>query len=174
MLKSAVIAPCVAAGLLVGCVHNNPSWPSGPVASGSDRFEAAQPVAPDGTPYPTSRVRKADAWFLNGDHRPLPKLPKDAVTLYRPLDDEALPDDTIPSSQAVIDARKAALQEPVASSFVGAAAVHPYVVGTVYKVHTAPGAHTTIALEPGEQILELAAGDTSRWYIQEASRRHGH
>lgn len=173
MLKSAVIAPCVAAGLLVGCVHNNPPWPSGPVASGSDLFEAAQPINPDGTPYPTSRVRKADAWFLNGDHRPPAKLPQDAVTLYRPLDDRALPDDTIPSSQAVIDAREAALQEPVASSFVGAAAVHPYVEGTVYKVHTAPGAHTTIALEPGEQILELAAGDTSRWYIQEASSGTG-
>ncbi len=172
MSKSAVIA-CMAAGLLIGCVHNDPTKPSRPVVSGPDPFEAAQPAAPDGTTYPTSRARRADAWFLNGDHRPPPRLPEGAVTLYRPLDEKALPDDTIPSSQAVIDARNAAIQEPVASSFVGAAAVHPYIEGAVYKVHTAPGALTTIALEPGELILELAAGDTSRWLIQEASSGSG-
>ena len=61
----------------------------------------------------------------------------------------------------------------MASSFVGAAAIHPYIEGAVYKVHTAPGALTTIALEPGELIQELAAGDTSRWFIQEANSGTG-
>lgn len=168
-MKMSAAFGCLAVGLLVGCVHKNPAKPSWPVASGPDHFEAAQPVAPDGTPYPKSRSRKAKTWFLNGDHRPSPKLPTGAVTLYRPSDEKALPDDTIPSSQAVIDARNAALQEPVASSFVGASSVHPYVEGAVYRVHTAPGSLTTIALQPGEIILELAAGDTARWLIQEAS-----
>lgn len=172
MRTSAALA-CVAAGLLVGCAHNSPTNLSWTETSGPDPFEAAQPVSLGGTPFPTRQVRSADAWFLNGDHRPPARLPEGAVTLYRSFDEKALPDDTIPSSKAVIDARKAALQEPVASSFVGAAAVHPYIQGAVYKVHTAPGALTTIALEPGEQIHELAAGDTSRWLIQEASSGRG-
>jgi len=171
-LKTTVIVPWLMASLLTGCAAKTLPWSSTPSASGPDPFEAAQPVGADGTPYPAG-PRQADVWFLNGDHRAPSPLPEGAVTSYRVLDDTALPDDTVPSSQAVVDARNAALEEPVASSFVGAAAVHPYVDGVVYKVHTAPGALTTISLEAGEQIQELAAGDTSRWLIREASSGAG-
>ena len=173
MVSRPGIAASLAAGLLAGCTQMNSPSPLAPATSGVDPFEAAGVIGPDGIPYRTGNPQKTGAWFLDGDHRPPPKLAEGAVTLARPLDDRALPDDTIPSSKAVIQAREAALLEPVASSFVGATAVHPFVEGAVYKVHTAPGALTTISLQPGEVVQELAAGDTSRWLIKEASSGAG-
>ena len=168
MVRSKMAMPCLTAMLLAGCVTDGAHKPDKPFATGVDPFTPATPVGVAGATH-ADDAKRSDVWFLNGDHRPPPALPESAVTIRRALDDRALPDDSIPSSEAVIAARAAALQEPVASSFVGAAAVHPYVEGAVYKVHTAPGALTTISLQPGEEILELAAGDTARWLIREAS-----
>ena len=37
--------------------------------------------------------------------------------------------------------------------------------GALYELHTAPGYITTIALEPGEQLVNYAVGDTARWVV---------
>jgi len=168
MVRSKMVMPCLTAMLLAGCITDGAHKPDKPFATGVDSFTPATPAGAAGATH-ADDAKGSDVWFLNGDHRSPPALPESTVTVRRALGDRAVPDDSIQSSEAVIAARAAALQEPVASSFVGAAAVHPYVESAVYKVHTAPGALTTISLQPGEEILELAAGDTARWLIQEAS-----
>jgi len=168
MVRSKMVMPCLTAMLLAGCITDGAHKPDKPFATGMDSFTPATPAGAAGATH-ADDAKGSDVWFLNGDHRSPPALPESTVTVRRALGDRAVPDDSIQSSEAVIAARAAALQEPVASSFVGAAAVHPYVESAVYKVHTAPGALTTISLQPGEEILELAAGDTARWLIQEAS-----
>lgn len=162
MVYGKLMGPCLMLAL-VGCVTTGNQGPDRPFAGASDPFSQAVPYDELSKRHPGDR--QEDVWFLNGDHRP---LPESVITVLQPLDEEALPDDSIPSSKAVVTARDTALQEPVASTFVGAAAVHPFVEGAVYKIHTAPGSSTTIALQAGETINEIAAGETSRWSVTQS------
>lgn len=43
--------------------------------------------------------------------------------------------------------------------------VHRWAEGAAYPLITAPGQVSIIALEPGEQLISAAAGDTSQWVI---------
>ena len=60
-------------------------------------------------------------------------------------------------------ATRAATEEP--TGFVNASSVYPYAEGSVYHVYTTPGRITDIALQPGEALGAVAAGDTVRWII---------
>jgi type IV secretion system protein VirB9 len=70
-----------------------------------------------------------------------------------------------PNVARVSAANKAATQEPQAQAFVNAVQVFPFADGAIYQVYTAPGAVTDIALQPGENLIAVAAGDTVRWVI---------
>ncbi|MCM8732333.1 P-type conjugative transfer protein TrbG [Hephaestia sp. GCM10023244] len=73
----------------------------------------------------------------------------------------------------VADANKAATVEPTRSGFVNAAQIYPFGDGSIYRVYTAPGRVTDIALEPGEQLGSVASGDTVRWVIGDTSSGTG-
>lgn len=51
------------------------------------------------------------------------------------------------------------------ASLSAAAEVHPWWDGTVYHLATAPERVSDIALQPGETLISVAAGDTARWVI---------
>ncbi len=70
-----------------------------------------------------------------------------------------------PAELRVRTANRAATQEPASGGFVNAVQVYPYGEGTIYHVLTAPGQVTDIALQPGEALVSVAAGDTVRWVI---------
>ncbi len=69
------------------------------------------------------------------------------------------------SAARVTDANRRALQEPSTSGYLGAVQVYAYVDGTVYRLLTAPERVSDIALEPGETLIAVAAGDTVRWTV---------
>ena len=71
----------------------------------------------------------------------------------------------------VASATRAATEEP--TGFVNASSVYPYAEGSVYHVYTAPGCITDIALQPGEALGAVAAGDTVRWIIGDTSSGAG-
>ncbi|AKC86311.1 P-type conjugative transfer protein TrbG [Pseudoxanthomonas suwonensis] len=54
---------------------------------------------------------------------------------------------------------------PVREGFVNATQVWPFVEGALYQVYGSPGRVTLIALQPGEQLVTMAAGDTVRWIV---------
>lgn len=58
-----------------------------------------------------------------------------------------------------------ALLEPSSAGFVNAVQVYPFSEGALYRLFTAPGLVSDIALEPGEGLVSVAAGDTARWVI---------
>lgn len=66
------------------------------------------------------------------------------------------------------DANSAALQRPRDASLVGALHEFAYQVGALYSVQAAPQRITDIALEPGENLLSVSAGDTTRWIVGDA------
>jgi len=73
----------------------------------------------------------------------------------------------------VAAANRAATLEPQAQGFVNAVQVFPFSDGTIYQVYTAPGAVTDIALQPGENLVAVAAGDTVRWVIGDTTSGTG-
>lgn len=58
-----------------------------------------------------------------------------------------------------------ATQEPATSAFVNAVQVYPFTEGVLYRLFAAPEKVTDIALQPGEAIVSVAAGDTARWTV---------
>jgi type IV secretion system protein VirB9 len=73
----------------------------------------------------------------------------------------------------VAAANKAALREPSNAGFVGAVQVYPYNDGTLYRLYAAPERITDIALQPGETITSVAAGDTVRWTVGDTTSGSG-
>lgn len=65
----------------------------------------------------------------------------------------------------VVSANKAAIREPAASGYINAVQVYPYSEGALYRLYTAPGRVSDIALQPGETLTSVAAGDTARWTV---------
>jgi len=75
------------------------------------------------------------------------------------------PKETTPA-EAVDQARREATQQPTPDGFINAVQVYQYEQGVVYEVITSPGFVTALRLRPGEELLDLAAGDTTRWLVQ--------
>lgn len=70
-------------------------------------------------------------------------------------------------------ANRSAVREPVRDFYVGAVQVYPWVEGTLYRLYTAPEQVSDIALEPGESLISVAAGDTARWVIGDTTSGAG-
>ncbi|MET0308362.1 MAG: P-type conjugative transfer protein TrbG [Sphingomonas sp.] len=78
-----------------------------------------------------------------------------------------------PEVARVAAANRAATQVPQAGGFVNAVQVYAYSEGAIYQVFTAPGVVTDIVLQPGENLVSVAAGDTVRWVIGDTSSGSG-
>ena len=77
------------------------------------------------------------------------------------------------SVSRVAAANRAATQEPQAQAFVNAVQIYPFSDGAIYQVYTAPGAVTDLTLQPGENLVAVAAGDTVRWVIGDTTSGAG-
>lgn len=78
-----------------------------------------------------------------------------------------------PSETNVALANRAATREPVPAGFVNAVQVYPFAEGSLYQVYAAPERVTDIALQPGEALISVAAGDTARWVIGDTTSGTG-
>jgi len=67
--------------------------------------------------------------------------------------------------QAVSYANRTALVKPETGNYLNAIQVYPYTPGSLYQVYTAPDQVTDIALERGERLTSVSAGDTHRWTV---------
>lgn len=66
---------------------------------------------------------------------------------------------------SVEEAHSQARVEPGGGDYLGALQVYPFKRGSVFQVYTVPEQVTDIALEPGEELISVSAGDTSRWMV---------
>jgi type IV secretion system protein VirB9 len=78
-----------------------------------------------------------------------------------------------PAELRVRSANLRATLEPATGGYLNAIQVYPYSDGAIYRVFTAPGEVTDIALQPGEALGAIAAGDTVRWVIGDTSSGSG-
>ena len=70
-------------------------------------------------------------------------------------------------------ANRAAVREPARDTYVGAVQVYPWSEGALYRLYTAPEQVSDIALQAGESLVSVAAGDTARWVIGDTASGSG-
>jgi type IV secretion system protein VirB9 len=94
-------------------------------------------------------------------------LPGQLKPVEDPGPDELAPD--LKPSERIDAANERAKIEPDAERFVNAVQVYPFMEGALYRLYAAPEQVTDIALEPGERLNSVSAGDTVRWVIGDTS-----
>lgn len=94
--------------------------------------------------------------------KPLPNE-ADAKVAAEPGDERAR------VSRANLEARV----PPTRDGYVNAIQVWPYADGALYQVYTSPGRVTVIALQPGEELVTVSAGDTVRWIVGDTASGSG-
>ncbi len=57
--------------------------------------------------------------------------------------------------------------------YVNAIQVWPFTDGALYQVYASPGRVTVVSLQPGEELVTVAAGDTVRWIVGDTSSGGG-
>ena len=62
---------------------------------------------------------------------------------------------------------------PTREGYVNAIQVWPYADGALYQVYASPGRVTVIALQPGEDLVTVSAGDTVRWIVGDTTSGSG-
>jgi type IV secretion system protein VirB9 len=67
--------------------------------------------------------------------------------------------------QAIEAANSQAAIQPSPDNYMNAIQIYPYTMGALYQVYSAPEQVTDIALEPGEELVSVSAGDTVRWVL---------
>jgi type IV secretion system protein VirB9 len=70
-------------------------------------------------------------------------------------------------------ANQAATREPSRDGYVNAVQVYAWTEGALYRLYTAPERVSEIALQPGESLISVAAGDTARWVIGDTTSGTG-
>jgi len=75
--------------------------------------------------------------------------------------------------ERVTGANAAARIEPVKDGYINAIQVYPYTKGALYQLYAAVNQVTDVALEPGEKLVSVSAGDTVRWVVGDTSSGEG-
>lgn len=101
----------------------------------------------------------------------LPILSAGVLALASPL--TAQTRDTVAPTSRVTAANRAALREPSAAGYVNAVQIYPFAEGVLYRLYAAPERVTDIALQPGETVTAVAAGDTVRWTVGDTTSGSG-
>ena len=79
------------------------------------------------------------------------------------------PDEKTRVARANAEARVA----PSREGYINAIQVWPYADGALYQVYTSPGRVTVIALQQGEELVTVSAGDTVRWIVGDTASGAG-
>jgi type IV secretion system protein VirB9 len=103
---------------------------------------------------------------LPGQLKPVPEK-KDKTKDDKQQKEEKQPKERIKEANA--EARV----EPVKDGYINAIQVYPYTKGALYQLYAAPAQVTDIALEPGEKLVSVSAGDTVRWVVGDTTSGEG-
>lgn len=97
---------------------------------------------------------------------PLP-LPGQLKLMGAKRDEKA--EDDRPPQVRVVDANNKAKMEPSGDGYINAIQNYPFVKGALYQLYAAVNQVSDIALEPGEKLISVSAGDTVRWVVGDTS-----
>jgi len=141
---------------LAGCA--TPGKPPPTIAL--DESVKAQPLPEP--PRPLTVVAVPRPLPLPGQLKPLPTV-ADTASVPKASDAAARVE------QANTEARVA----PTRAGYINAIQVWPFSDGALYQVYTSPGRVTVIALQQGEALVTVAAGDTVQWIVGDTASGTG-
>lgn len=141
---------------LAGCASQGKPPPS----ISLDEPVLAQPLSEP--PKLVEVVAVPEPLALPAQLKPLPEL-DEAPVVPEPADEKAR------VSRANAEARIA----PTREGYVNAIQVWPFTDGALYQVYASPGRVTVVSLQPGEELVTVAAGDTVRWIVGDTSSGGG-
>lgn len=124
-----------------------------------------EPVAAQAVPEPPKPIEVVtvpEPLALPAQLKAVP-LEQQAVATPEPVDEK------VRVSRANEEARMA----PTREGYVNAIQVWPYTDGALYQVYASPGRVTVVSLQPGEELVTVAAGDTVRWIVGDTSSGTG-
>ncbi|MCB1521187.1 MAG: P-type conjugative transfer protein TrbG [Hyphomicrobiaceae bacterium] len=114
---------------------------------------------------------------------PRPSVPPRIVEVPKPLPlpgqlkpvpkKGAVANSAVPPKDRVAAANAAARLEPVKDGYINAIQVYPFTKGALYQVYAAVNQVTDIALEAGEKLVAVSAGDTVRWVVGDTTSGEG-
>lgn len=140
--------------MLAGCASQEP-----PVIALDEPVEAQRLPEP---PKPIEVVEVPKPLALPAQLKPLPETQPS-----KPAKEPA--DERVRVSRANRDARVV----PSREGYINAIQVWPYSDGALYQVYASPGRVTAINLQPGEELVTVAAGDTVRWIVGDTTSGSG-
>lgn len=146
----------LASGAVAGCASSLKQPPEIRL----DEPVAAQPVADPPKPVEVVAVPQP---------LPLPEQLKQVAveTVAKAASEPA--DEKLRVARANEEARVA----PTREGYVNAVQVWPFSDGALYQVYASPGRVTAIALQEGEELVTVSAGDTVRWVVGDTSSGSG-
>jgi type IV secretion system protein VirB9 len=156
MTRTALLLTLSPSALLAGCATHGTPAPAIALDPPPETVARAVPVEPEARPVDVVAVPE-----------PLP-LPGQ----LKPLGGAAPPEPGDPAVR-ITQAIAAARVEPAREGFVNAVQLWPWTQGALYQLYTSPGHVTDIALQPGENLVSVAAGDTVRWIIGDTTSGTG-
>jgi len=95
----------------------------------------------------------------------MPSLIMPGQMKANPVNIEFYDSPSLTGFQAVNYANRSAIVEPDSDNYLNAIQLYPYTPGSLYQVYTSPSQVTDIALEKGEALTSVSAGDTERWTV---------
>jgi type IV secretion system protein VirB9 len=110
-------------------------------------------------PLPVELVTVAEPWPLPGQLMPLEEELEGAEEPEAPAERIEL-------------ANAAARMQPSLDGYLNAVQVYPYTPGALYQLYAAPEQVTDVALQPGEALISISAGDTVRWIVGDTESGH--
>lgn len=158
-----LILSVFAATLLAGCAT--------PLAPGAGSAEPPFMEAPQGNPVvadppvavgmiPAQEILAASPEEAPADPEPL--LPEPASLKPEP---PAAPVTPREAARILADANNGARQRAAPGTFEQATLLYAWEPGAIYELQTSPDFVSTLLLEPGEVLIDIAAADTARWSV---------
>lgn len=88
------------------------------------------------------------------------------IRFRRPIQQDANEQHKSSPAESIAAAKRSAIQQASPETLLDSVQTFDFLPGAVYEVITTPGFVSVLRMEPGERILHLAAGDTSRWLLE--------
>ncbi|MBN8712817.1 MAG: P-type conjugative transfer protein TrbG [Xanthomonadales bacterium] len=124
-----------------------------------------EPVQAESLPEPAKPVAVVEV------PKPLP-LPGQMKPLPGKADAKPAAESADPKTR-VERANAEASMAPTREGYINAIQVWPFSDGALYQVYTSPGRVTVIRLQPGEDLVTVAAGDTVQWIVGDTASGSG-
>ena len=162
MMRSFIL-PGIAGSLLAAC-----ATPLVPEAGPAEPpfFAAPEDNAAFGEPYVAAETIPSEEIIANSSEEapaePEPELPEPASPKPEPPAEPVTPRE---AARILADANNGARQRAAPGIFEQATLFYAWEPGAIYELQTSPDFVTTLLLEPGEVLIDIAAADTARWSV---------